>query len=413
MSSDDAETRQAVIPAIPEKWPEPVDGNDLLDALRALFERYLYLPDGASIALALWVVHTYAIDAADHFPIIFARSPEKGCGKTTLLLVLKGLVKQPLMAANLSVAALFRLVDQLRPTLLIDEADMFLRAKDELIGLLNSGHARGGNALRMERVGDRFDPRSFSTWGPKSIAAIGSLPEPLVDRSIVIYLHKRPADVKLERLTPASVEAFDTLRRQVVRWVADNISALRQAEPTMPPQIQNRSADNWRPLFAIADAVSIKWATESRHAAVVLFTEDTGFPSEQQMLLADIKAYFEAACATEVSTASLERWLFSLRERSWRNFYGYGRGIDGRGIAKLLGEYGIKPKKYRIGDGETIRGYRLDAKLQRVLETYVAHSTEPVEQVELSGSVPDVPSVPGVREQRPATVNLPDGKSNS
>ena len=62
-------------------------------------------------------------------------SPEKRCGKTTLLSVLNKLVHRPVPAANISSPAFFRVIQELQPTLLIDEADTFLvRGNDELRG---------------------------------------------------------------------------------------------------------------------------------------------------------------------------------------------------------------------------------------------------------------------------------------
>ena len=73
-----------------------------------------------------------------------------------------------------------------RPTLLIDEADFFLRDNEELRGVLNSGHRRGGHVIRI--VGEDFEPRAFSTFSPCAIALIGRLPATLHDRAIHIRL---------------------------------------------------------------------------------------------------------------------------------------------------------------------------------------------------------------------------------
>ena len=57
---------------------------------------------------------------------------------------------------------------------MIDEADSFLRDNEELRGVLNSGHRKGGAVLR--NVGDDHEPRSFSTYSACAIALIGQLP---------------------------------------------------------------------------------------------------------------------------------------------------------------------------------------------------------------------------------------------
>jgi putative DNA primase/helicase len=192
--------------AFPERepWPEPVVGDELLNELVRTFQRFIVLPEHADTALALWVLFTYLADVVDVAPILAATSPEKRCGKTTLLALLNRLVHHPLSASNISAASLFRTVEKWSPALLIDEADSFLRDNGELRGVLNSGHTRD-TAFVIRTVGDEHEPRRFSTWGPKAIAIIGSLPDTLADRSIVVELQRKSASERVEKLRSRGV----------------------------------------------------------------------------------------------------------------------------------------------------------------------------------------------------------------
>jgi putative DNA primase/helicase len=75
-------------------------------------------------------------------------------------------------------------------SLLVDEADSFLGEKEELRGILNSGHTRDA-AYVVRTVGDEHEPRRFSTWAAKAVAMIGHLPDTLADRSIIIPMRRR------------------------------------------------------------------------------------------------------------------------------------------------------------------------------------------------------------------------------
>src|SRR5690348_1952068 len=121
-----------------EPWQEVVDGKALLDELEATLKRFVVLPKSAAETLALFALHTYAYELRDVTTYMGIESPEKRCGKTTLLTVLGELVNRPVMASNISSPAFFRVIQQTRPTLLIDEADTFLQGNDELRGILNS-----------------------------------------------------------------------------------------------------------------------------------------------------------------------------------------------------------------------------------------------------------------------------------
>ena len=158
----------------PEPWPEPVDGAELLAALRDAIAAYAIMPVASAEAVALWLLHVHALAAFGISPRLAITSPEKRCGKTTLLDVIAKLVPRPLATANVGAAVVFRVIEAASPTLLIDEADTFLGEADELRGSLNSGHRLGGAVLRC--VGDDHEPRAFATFGACAIAMIGRTP---------------------------------------------------------------------------------------------------------------------------------------------------------------------------------------------------------------------------------------------
>src|SRR5688572_599827 len=125
-----------------EAWSEVVNGAELLDGLNGLLRRYVVLPRWVAETLALWVVHTYAFPLREVTTYVGVVSPEKRCGKTTLLTLLSLLTNRALVAANISPPAMFRVIEEVQPTMLIDEADSFLQGEDELRGILNAGYSR-------------------------------------------------------------------------------------------------------------------------------------------------------------------------------------------------------------------------------------------------------------------------------
>jgi putative DNA primase/helicase len=177
--------------AEPEPWPEPVDGAKLLDDLAAGIRRYIVMPDNEAAACALWIMHTYLLDCFVITPRLAITSPVSQCGKTTLIDVLTPLVLRPLRNESATASVVFRTIEKVRPTLLIDEADNsgFVQEANETRAILNSGYRRGGAVLRT--VGDDFEPRQFATYSAAAIAMIGQLPETLANRSISIVLQRR------------------------------------------------------------------------------------------------------------------------------------------------------------------------------------------------------------------------------
>src|SRR6266403_632726 len=121
-------------------WPQPVDVQSLLCEIAELLRRFVVLPRWGAETLALWTLHTYAYQLRDVTTYIGLESPEKRCGKTTLLSVLHELTNRAVASSNISPPAFFRVIEDLSPTLLIDEVDTFLNSNDQLRGILNSGY---------------------------------------------------------------------------------------------------------------------------------------------------------------------------------------------------------------------------------------------------------------------------------
>jgi hypothetical protein len=186
-----------------------VDGAALLTEMTAATQRYVVVEHGAAETVALWALHAHTLDAFSISPRLAITSPEKSCGKTTLLDVIGCLVPRPLITANATTAAIFRSIVPPRPTLLIDEADSFLEGKEELRGILNSGHRRNGAVLRV--VGKDHEPAAFSTWAATAIAMIGRLPATLEDRSLAVRMRRRRPDEVVTRLRADCCPELDIL----------------------------------------------------------------------------------------------------------------------------------------------------------------------------------------------------------
>ena len=126
----------------PEPWDSEVNGAQLLDDIEGVLRHYIVMPKGAGEALALWTLHAWTKDAGEISPFLVLVSPTKRCGKTSVLIVLLYLTPRSELASNISSSALFRYIEEVRPTLLIDEADSFVKDNEEMRGVLNSGHAK-------------------------------------------------------------------------------------------------------------------------------------------------------------------------------------------------------------------------------------------------------------------------------
>ncbi len=111
-------------------WHDSVDGAQLLFDIADTIRRFIICDMETARAASLWIAFTWFIDQVQVAPIAMITAPEKRCGKTQLLDLFGRLCNRPLAASNISASAIFRCVEAWKPTLLIDEADAFLRDMD-------------------------------------------------------------------------------------------------------------------------------------------------------------------------------------------------------------------------------------------------------------------------------------------
>lgn len=339
-----------------DPWPEPVDGAALLNELAWRASKHVVLPDHAADTIALWITHSWTHDSASISPVLAVESATKRSGKTTLLTYLGFVVARPLPSANVTAPVVFRSVEKWRPCLLVDEADTFLSDNDELRGVLNSGHNRT-TAKVLRTVGDEHEPMVFSTWSPKVIALIGELPDTLRDRALVVVLKRKLPGEQVQPLRVDAGDSFLPLRRQLARWSADRLPDLRNFEPAIPAGLNDRAADNWRHLIAIADLAGGNWPERARKAALAISggADDDG--SVACILLADIRDVFTAVATDRLSSADLVARLVEREDRPWVEWRG-GKPMTVRQLARQLDPFSIAPGTIRVGNA-TPKGYRL------------------------------------------------------
>jgi hypothetical protein len=327
------------------------DGAQLFDEIAAALGRHVVLPPGGAETIVLFVAHAHAHDAAEISPLLAIISPDMGCGKTTLLTVLTALVPSPLFISDVTPARLYRSITRAKSTLLIDEGETLLANNTSLRRLLNSGHRRASaNVLRADG--------SYDLWCPKMLALVGDPSATLRDRSIRIYLNRKPPDDSVALVDAAARARFEELLLRSAHWAAQHFDRIAAANPAMPGSIGNRTADNWRPLLAIADAAGGRWPELARTLAVNAAADSEPDESFAICVLRDIRAIFCFQHKTDRrATSDILTALNEEPDRPWRR---YNRSnITAQQLARLLRQFGIFPKTIRFGS-ETLKGYYLN-----------------------------------------------------
>ena len=371
----------------PVEWPDskpcpdPVDGGPMLDDAAGFFRRYVWIDEPGADALALWVVMTWIHDRLDISPFANLTSATKRCGKSLLLEVLAELVYRPLpLSGQVTAAALFRIVEPHAPTLMLDEADTYMRDDEILRGVVN-GSQRRNVAYIVRCVEPDNEPRRFGTWCPKLIAGIGNIPDTIRDRSLVVRLERKPVAVRLDPWRERDREAVEAMRGQIARWTADNAGRIggTLSAVTFPDSFQSdRARDAWAPLLAIANAAGGEWAGRNGRAwkACEHFAATSGDDEggAREMLLADLYSIFEAGGWPEaIPSATIVERLVAMESQPWPEWK-RGKPITVRQLASLLRPFDVHPRNHRGTAGQS-KAYFRDA-LRPVFDAYLPGTGE-------------------------------------
>ncbi len=343
---------------------EDREGLGKLSGLLSFLARFIAYPsENALHAQALWIMHAHLVEEFDNTPRIAFLSPEPGSGKSRAMEVTELLVPNATSTVNATPAYIFRKISEGEelPTLLIDEADAIFNARrgdgnEDLRGLLNSGYRKGATAGRAVMRGKEIFTEDFPSFCAVALAGLNDLPETLMQRSIVIPMKRRRNDQKVEpfrrRLHGIEAEAI----RQHLEQGAEKIRPqVGEAWPELPPGVEDRHADKWEPLIAIADALGGDWPQIARDTALSFVEQSQEVPESVGVrLLSDIRAVIGSK--DRISSQDLLDRLKALEESEWATYR--GSGLDTRGLSRQLGKYGIKSEALKF-EGSTLRGYRV------------------------------------------------------
>ena len=202
--------------------------------------------------------------------------------------------------------------------------------------------------------------RSASASGPRYCAVaiaglhLDDLPDTLRKRSVILKMRAR---LKNEKVEPWRVRIHEPeakkLGGKIAKW--SRLSSREIRWPKLPPGIEDRNADVWEPLIAVADAAGGEWPGKARAAALTLvsLTRDKAV-SIGVRLLRDLRTIWGDARARH--TADILTKLREMSESEWKGAEGRRSALSDRELAKLLGAYDIDSDDINL-DGKTLKGY--------------------------------------------------------
>jgi hypothetical protein len=311
----------------------------LISEIQSFIHRYVDLSPAFEEVAAHYALLTWGYDVFNELPYLRVRG-QYGSGKSRFLLTIGSICFKPIFASGAStISPIFRLIDQVGGTLVIDEADFSASdERAEIIKILNNGNARGFPVLRSEVTPQKeFNPRAFNIFGPKIVATRHAFDDAALEsRCLTEVLGNRPIRSDIPISLPRSFEdEAEALRNKLLAYRFRCFSTEKEPLIHSIRGMAPRRAQILAPLLSIATAEVVR--------------ERLGRFAGQQAVGTDTKTEVERCVLSSVKTLMDESAPLTLAVITSRfqvdSAHQYGAKISHRWLGSVLRRLGVSPQK--------------------------------------------------------------------
>ena len=313
---------------------------DLVRAIQAFIHRYVDVSPLFEQLASYYVLLSWVYDRFNELAYLRVRG-DYGSGKTRFLQVVGSLCYKPIFASGAStVSPIFRILDAVRGTLVIDEGDFRLSdERAEVVKILNNGNARGFPVLRSELTGKHeYNPTAYAVFGPKLVATRGFFQDRALESRC---LTEEMGQGRLRGDIPITLpETFKTealqLRNQLLLFRFRNYLKGSAADDLVDAQVEPRLNQILLPLLSLIEEPQARQDLRDlgrrMHRQVIA---DRGLEMEAQLLeiIRDLRA---STPDTRLTLKEITQW-FADR---------YGEEYDRKVTTKWVGS--ILRKKLQL-----------------------------------------------------------------
>jgi hypothetical protein len=161
-----------------------------------------------------------------------------------------------------------------------------------------------------------------------------------------------PAESVPEFIKPEA----DRLRDRICAWVEKCMPTLRNAQPDLPDELNDRQQDGAEILLAVAESAGGPWVDKTRKALVDLYTDGTADDQSIHVkLLGDIQAIFGEKSLDRIFSEELVKTLAEIETSPWAEWKNQ-KPMTPTQLARQLKEFEVYPRTIRINDDQK-KGY--------------------------------------------------------
>jgi len=327
--------------------------------IRGFIEDHLDLVEDEEYdVLTAKVFESWMITKVQEVGYIFFVGPPRS-GKTRALEVLSAICYNSKMAAYMSTATIYRLLDMGYCTLFFDEIQQYLTEnRMDFLALLNAGQRKGSRAWLTVLVKTDYVPTPFKVFGSKFLASTRDTAEALATRCIIMPMMKNVRTVPL-RIDRARAESLSSRLNRYTSSAGDT------PLPDLEDLFLERGFRDYRNIEAFINLAAVTPPEYRGHILDYAKDVDDQINEEE-----GITQYAEIYGAVEYAWASAKEGKISVNAVA--EAYNDGRSeqerIPNRTIGGLLNVIGLR-KRCRMTGGRVGR-YVTDRTMNRLRRRY-------------------------------------------
>jgi hypothetical protein len=318
-----------LLPSEPQEYGSQAE---LVSEIQAFIHRYVDVSPLFEKIASYYVLLSWIYDAFNELPYLRLRG-DTGCGKTRFLLTIGSLCYKPIFASGAStVSPLFRIIDEFRGTLIIDECDFRMSdERAEIVKILNNGNAKGFPVLRTEVTSKReFNPTAYSVFGPKLVATRGFFEDRALESRCLteeMGQYRLRDDIPINLPSRYKDEALH-IRNKLLLFRFRNLHSVETFESLVDRTIEPRLNQVFVPLLSIIEDAPARedmrelarlynrqiiadrgMDTEARVLEVI---RDLGTSGEAKLSMKEITAWFTDRHQDEYERKITAKWIGSI-----------------------------------------------------------------------------------------------------
>ncbi|MEI6238052.1 MAG: hypothetical protein WCP15_00780 [bacterium] len=270
--------------------------EEILKEIQTFIHKYLDISEVFEQIATYYVLFTWMFDKFNEVPYLRAIG-DFGSGKSRFIQAIGILCYKPVFTGGATTPSpIFRIVNEVHGTLIIDEADFkFSDMTSEIVKILNTGYQRGMPVLRSEGKGT-FEVKAYDVFCPKIVATRETFSDKALESRFLVEemgAGKLRADIP-RTLDESFYKEAELIRNKLLMWRLKNYFEPIERRHDLIEGIHPRLNQIVMPLLSIIKDEAIR---EHLKTFIVKYNTDLvadrGLSWESDIVFAVLKLEYE------------------------------------------------------------------------------------------------------------------------